>query len=119
MREISTGIKAEEMIQQESMNEIKDLKYLAVLKKNLCFVWNLIFKIDLKGYDFDTPIPVADFFDANSNICKTILYVYSMETFVYKTLNSSSRNKDASKIATLGPFAAAMSFILYRAECDS
>ena len=39
--------------------------------------------------------------------------------FIYKTLNSSSRNKDASKIDTLGPFAAGLSIILYGAERDS
>ena len=42
-----------------------------------------------------------------------------METFIYRTLNFSSRTKDASKIFTLGPFAAALSIILFGAELKS
>ena len=116
MNEISSGIKAEELIQQDSMDSISDLKYKVILKKNLSFIWNLIFKIDLKEYNFNIPIPIEDFWNANSHICQKILYIYSMETFIYRVLNASSRNKDVTKISTLRPFAAAISFILYGAE---
>ena len=38
-------------------------------------------------------------------VTKTIIYIYSMESFVYKKVNESSRNQDKTKISTLGPFA--------------
>ena len=39
-----------------------------------------------------------------------------METFLYKDLKKSSLEKDETKIATLGPYAAALSFILSNAH---
>ena len=35
-----------------------------------------------------------------------------METFLYKDLKSASREKDESKIMTLGPYALVLSYIL-------
>ena len=39
-----------------------------------------------------------------STITKSILYMYSMETFLPYTLNKAEREKDASKVKSLGPF---------------
>lgn len=39
-----------------------------------------------------------------------------METFLYKELKISSLEKDETKIVTLGPYAAALSFILANAN---
>ena len=39
-----------------------------------------------------------------------------MESFLYKELKRSSLEKDETKIATLGPYAAALSFILANAN---
>ena len=47
MNEIINGIKAEEMIQQDSDNSNSDSLYVNTLKKNLNFIWNHIFKTDL------------------------------------------------------------------------
>jgi len=41
-----------------------------------------------------------------------------METFVYSLLNISSRNKDASKINTLGPFSLALATSVAGAEAN-
>ena len=50
------------------------------------------------------------------NITKHILYLYSMETFIYGELNCSSREKDKSKIQYYGAYAAALSYIIYAAN---
>ena len=39
-----------------------------------------------------------------------------METFIYGTLNSSSRNQDQSRIQTLGPLSYALAKIVWSAE---
>ena len=46
-----------------------------------------------------------DIFNADSEITKSILFMYSMETFLPYTLNKAERNQDASKVMSLGPFA--------------
>ena len=45
-------------------------------------------------------------------VTQTLLYIHSMETFIYKDLKKASLNKDISKVKTLGPFAYAMTRIL-------
>ncbi len=49
-------------------------------------------------------------------VTKALLYIHSMETFIYKDLKHASLNKDKSKIPTLGPYAAALSFIVRNAH---
>ena len=39
-----------------------------------------------------------------------------METFIYSLLNVSSRNKDASKVDTLGPLSIALAAVVSDAE---
>ena len=43
---------------------------------------------------------------------KAILFIYSMETFLYSRLNQIQRTKDTSSILTLGPFAVALTRII-------
>ena len=50
--------------------------------------------------------------DPESPITKLILYLYSMETFLYGEINRASRSKDKSKISTLGPYSFILSWIV-------
>lgn len=50
-----------------------------------------------------------------SSITKSILFMYSMETFLPYNLNLAEREKDSSKILTFGPFAYALFEILENA----
>ena len=59
-------------------------------------------KNEIKPSDIDNP---------DSSLAKSILFLYSMETFLYSSLNKADREGDASKIQTLGPFAFALMFI--------
>ena len=49
-------------------------------------------------------------------IVQNILYVYSMETFIYSCLNTACREQDHNKILTLGPLCIALAVILQKAE---
>ena len=54
--------------------------------------------------------------DYNHPVTKTILYIHTMESFIYPELKKASLNKDESRIPTLGPYAAVLSFIIRNAN---
>ena len=56
--------------------------------------------------------------DPEHEITKHILYLYSMESFIYEELNKASRQKDKSKVQYYGAFAAALSYIIYKANSN-
>jgi hypothetical protein len=45
-------------------------------------------------------------------VTQKLLYIYSMETFIYSELKKASLKKDDTRIPTLGPYAAALSYIV-------
>lgn len=54
--------------------------------------------------------------DPNSNDVKAALFMYSMESFLYRRLNEISRDKDTNSILTLGPFAVLLTRIIDKAQ---
>lgn len=44
---------------------------------------------------------------------KILLYIYSMQSFVYSEMNKASRSKDRSKIKFYGAYASALGFIIH------
>ena len=57
--------------------------------------------------------------DPSQNLVKTLIYIYSMESFISKELNRASRSKDIEKIKMYGPLASALSFIIHCGNKDS
>ena len=43
---------------------------------------------------------------------KYLLYLHTMETFIYRELKNASRNQDDERIESLGPYAMCLSYIL-------
>jgi hypothetical protein len=43
---------------------------------------------------------------------KAILFIYSLESFLFKRLNEAYREKDASSIETLGPYSVALTMVI-------
>ena len=43
--------------------------------------------------------------DADHPVTKTLIYIHSMETFIYGDLKKTCLNRDYSKVKTLGPYA--------------
>ena len=52
--------------------------------------------------------------DPEHPVTHTLIYIHSMETFIYHDLKKASLNKDISKVKTLGPYAYSITFILNR-----
>ena len=79
--------------------------------------------------EYDQPIPFRQveirgefqiiktgFADPENFYVKTILWLYTIEPPIYADLNRACRERDESKIDSLGPFARALYFILNSAE---
>ena len=49
-------------------------------------------------------------------VTKFILYLHTLESFLYKDLKTASRVKDESKIMSLGPYALVLSYILSKTD---
>ena len=47
---------------------------------------------------------------------KAAMFLYSIESFIYKRINKISREKEKSSILTLGPFAAVLTRIIEQAQ---
>ena len=50
--------------------------------------------------------------NSSHKITQFLIYIYTQENFIYKELKKASREKNESRIMTLGPYAFAFSFIL-------
>ena len=59
--------------------------------------WKKLFEIANLG-ELDKPLSMKILSNPHHIITKHILYIYSMESFVYEDLNRASREKDESKI---------------------
>ena len=77
--------------------------------------WQFLFKLADLG-DIDQPLSKKILSDPTHNITKLLLYIYSMESFIYTDLNLACRQKNTNKIQYYGAFAAALSYILYFAN---
>ena len=64
----------------------------------------------------DEPLTQQILKNPDHPITRHLLYIYSMETFVYQEMNTASRNRDKFMIQYYGGFAAALSYILRRAN---
>ena len=64
----------------------------------------------------DKPLTQKVLSDPNHKAVRHIIYIYSMESFIYADLNKVCREKDTSKIKFYGAFAAALSFIINSAN---
>ena len=53
--------------------------------------------------------------DAYHPVSKTLVYIHSMETFIYANLKKACLCKDISKVETFGPYAKVMVEIIYYA----
>ena len=64
--------------------------------------------------DFDLNKPIVEEILCNPGhpVTHTLIYIYTMETFIYGDLKKASLNKDISKVKTLGPYAFVLSKII-------
>ena len=70
------------------------------IKNNYAHLWRTLFDfVDLADpVAFTQPLTPAILSNPSHQITQHLLYLYSMESFVYSELNRASREKDKSKI---------------------
>ena len=66
--------------------------------------------------ELDEPLTPKVLSDPYHKAVMHIIYIYSMESFIYAELNRVCREKDKSKIKFYGAYAAALSFIIHSAN---
>ena len=69
---------------------------------------NLIWFTYIKTVGIDDLSEVPNTSDPNHPHVKAILYMYSLDSFLFDRLNQSQRDQDSSVVETLGPFAVAL-----------
>ena len=62
------------------------------------------------------PLTKLDLYDPESVTVKSLFYIYSMESFIYRVMNSAARDYNQAKVDTMGPFACALSRALQWAQ---
>ena len=77
--------------------------------------WDFLFELAQFGNINKTLTPKI-LSNPDHKITKYIIYLYSMESFIYTDMNKASREKDKTKIKFYGAFAAALSYIIYFAN---
>ena len=75
-------------------------------------VWKRIFEM-VEDVDMRRPLTPKILSDPSNKFVRTLIYIYTMETFIYKELNKASRTKDVDKIKFYGAFASALSFVIH------
>lgn len=75
-------------------------------------IWRKVFEM-IKSLDFTKPLTYKVLSNPNHEFVKTLLYIYSMETFIFSEMNKASRQKQKKKIKFYGPLASALSLIVH------
>ena len=78
--------------------------------------WKMLFELAKLDEVFDKPLTPKLLSNPEHKAVMHIIYLYSMESFIYADLNKVCREKDKSKIKYYGAFAAALSFIIHSAN---
>ena len=76
----------------------------------------MLFKLADLDEDLDKPLTPKVLSDPNHKAVRHLMYIYSMESFIYAELNKVCREKDTTKIKFFGAYAAALSFIIHSAN---
>ena len=68
--------------------------------------------------DIDQTILVESLQDPGHKLTRAILFIYSLETFIPHSITMATRDKDITKVDTLGPYAVALRSIIIGSEID-
>ena len=113
---------------KRAMGDVHDQYRVVQAENNAEEIWNNILAL-AKVQDPDAPlvwgeedsdgndVPVKDsMLDPKSPVATVLKYIYQQESFVYHELNKAARFLDKSKLETLGPFAQAFSWVIYKSQ---
>ena len=102
-------------IKQESRNW-NDTTMFMHLRSQYAYNWDLLFQLGTQRYSLAKPLTQKILSDSTNPTTNLILYLYTMESFIYTDLNRACRNKDHKSIKFYGAFSAALSFIIDNAN---
>ena len=119
-REIMNGILAQDQaIAQELMHQgnMKPEEMQSVVQARVQ-AWEVFFHVTALGQgDLGEELDFKSLWKQPSHpINQTILYIYSLETFIPQRLNTASRDRDQSLVESMGAFALALKTIVYGAN---
>ena len=99
------GLIAEAMLQlQEETGEPEITNSLREAQKNISDTWTDLFSTDEYPIDRNQPLTTKILRDPYHPVTGKLIYSYSIESYVYRTVNEANRNADKSKVPPLGPF---------------
>jgi len=75
-------------------NISQKISNVEVIINNYKDAWNAILKIGTLNFDLNQPLSYWIFINVNHPVAKTLIYIHSMETFIYGDLKKASINKD-------------------------
>ena len=89
---------------QEETGEPEISNSLKEAQTNIAHTWQDLFSTDDHPIDRNEPLTYMILRDPYHPVTGKLLYTYSIESYVYRTMNEANRTADESKISTLGPF---------------
>ena len=86
-------------------------------RANIKKTWqDLLSEANIQGEARDRPLTGNELENALHPVTMLIVFIYQMENWCYVELNRACRFKNPSKLQTLGPWALALSEIVWRAQ---
>lgn len=76
-------------------------------------MWNNLFKKSRSVLNFKKPLTHRILSDSKHEFVKVLVYIYSMESFIFREMSKASRAQDNAKIKYYGPYALALSYIIH------
>ena len=80
-------------------------------------MWQKIFEM-VKNVEFRAPLTPVVLSNPDHKFVKTLIYIYSMQTFIFSEMNKASRKKDITKIEYYGAYASALGLIVDHGYLD-
>ena len=82
--------------------------------KSKAKMWKTIFSLaQMNDVEFSKPLTPKILSNPDHPFVKTLIYIYSMESFVFSEMNRASRMKDVSKIRFYGAYASALGYVIH------
>ena len=112
INEIKEGIKKQEKVQLLLTSGLHpESGDFEEAYEGKCAAWDSYFA-DITDYDHNEPLNDELLYSPTSQTTETCLYLYSQDGWLFKELNSGSKEGDQAKVHTLGPFARAFGAII-------
>ena len=101
------------MGQFDQLKMHQDKQEYSSLAQSTTQMWNNLLKKAKSVLNFKKPLTHRILSDSKHEFVKVLVYIYSMESFIFREISKVSRAQDNAKIKYYGPFASALSYIIH------